>query len=66
MGIKENDIEVKLNNGDINMLNDIVGSLLIKQFNDYEGFGQEHYRSTITTIMTDFFKSHNSSVKIYK
>jgi hypothetical protein len=73
MEIKENNegkrwfknVEIKLNNEDLNRLNDIIGSLLIKQFDDGGG-GQEHYRTTITTIITDFFKAYNSSVKIYK
>ena len=47
-------MQVILDNDDISRLNEIIGSLIIKQF---EG-NQEEYRQVITTIMQEYFKAN--------
>jgi len=45
-------MQIILDNNDISRLNEILGSLMIKQFNG----NQEQYRAVITTIMQEYFK----------
>ena len=47
-------MKVILDNEDISRLNEIIGSLMIKQFNG----NQEQFRAVITTIFQEFFKTN--------
>ena len=47
-------MQVILDNDDIKHLNEIIGSLMIKQFNG----NQEEYRAVITVIMQEYFKTN--------
>ena len=47
-------MQIILDNNDISRLNEIIGSLMIKQFNG----NQEEYRAVITTIMQEYFKTN--------
>jgi hypothetical protein len=47
-------MQVILDNDDISRLNEIIGSLMIKQFNG----NQKQYRAVITTIMQEYFKTN--------
>ena len=46
--------EIILDNDDISRLNEIIGSLMIKQFNG----NQKQYRAFITAIMQEYFKTN--------
>ena len=47
-------MQIILDNDDIKHLNDVIGSLMIKQFNG----NQKQYRAVITTIMQEYFKTN--------
>ena len=47
-------MQIILDNDDISRLNEIIGSLMIKQFDG----NQKQYRSAITTIMQEYFKTN--------
>jgi hypothetical protein len=47
-------MQIILDNDDISRLNEIIGSLMIKQFDG----NQKQYRSVITTIMQEYFKTN--------
>jgi len=47
-------MQIILDNNDISRLNEILGSLMIKQFDG----NQKQYRAFITAIMQEYFKTN--------
>ena len=47
-------MQIILDNDDISRLNEIIGSLMIKQFKG----NQKEYRAVITVIMQEYFKTN--------